>query len=444
MANDSDECKAVAAWNNFAAACTEESETKEASQGIVLAKLRKDHPELFISAIERQPNPIQFFGPGPDGTYDGQPAPVGMLHYARYRYELGGCDDPDGAGYYHEDNPKKDNGLHCRPTYHNKHDPYPKEVNPFRWHLFPAYWLWIQPLKFYPGPGSSKNDHGIYLLNDNDFNETDHKRPSMELDLDNRQQESLDKLYPLGHQLLKRLSVQDNQKRVVYPEWAEGQCLGPNPDDPDALRVHLGWFPKRLRGRLVGIGGDPTDAIAKEVFHGNLDVEPKTEFVAPKKSFRENPKKILTFVSSEHPNKTFKVVSRARLQASFGHPEPDSIDNRNAWLAARGRKLIKPKDSGDTDSQTDLEATAEENTEKEDSILDLSSEMEKTNISEDSSATDHSANTADVTVKSGESKGGDDEKEGDGVESQRKRVRLNFRSRFLGKDCYHYIDVGTT
>lgn len=234
--------KGVSAWSQFAAKNKEEGDKKDAAMAESMFKLWETHPQYLIrTAAGRMPEPIRFYGPGPDAKdmYNGVKVAVGTLYYARYKIELAGVDDPDGEGYYHEDHPKKINGRHTRPTYTTKHDGIVKELNPFRWQVTPAFCF--EGVKTFPGKGTTKTYHHVYILNDEDFDETDGKRDPMSLDLDNRQGESLDKMYPHGHKLLKKFSTKMGDQKDCHPEWVEGQCLGPDPNNEHALRTHLGW-----------------------------------------------------------------------------------------------------------------------------------------------------------------------------------------------------------
>ncbi|KAI1267975.1 hypothetical protein F5Y18DRAFT_377051 [Xylariaceae sp. FL1019] len=258
----------------------------------------------FTSNNGVQPEPIRFYGPGPGGMIkDG--APVGTLHYARYRQERARQADPHGGGYYHEENPSfLENGERCRPTYTTERGQTAREVNYFRWELVPASDFEKRNVSTFPGRGTARV-HDEYLLNQYNFNDPDARQQhKVELDLNNRIGEPLEKIYPRGHALLKKWS-----KANGHAEWQEGQPLGADPSRKDALTTHLGWFSKRLRNPKAGLGADPLDAIWKEIFHGNVDAKRRTRFVAPKEPWSGDTTRVLTMVETEDKSKTFDILS---------------------------------------------------------------------------------------------------------------------------------------
>ncbi|KAI1369942.1 hypothetical protein F5Y08DRAFT_334293 [Xylaria arbuscula] len=280
-----------------------------------------------------QPTPLHFYGPGPDShNY----IPVGTLHFARWRHEIAAFVDPDGFGYYHEENPLVLNGQQIRPTYITKGNQLAKEVNYFRWARVPAETL--KGIKTYPGPGTTRAVHDEYLLNQDDFNDFDTERRKIQYDLDNRKDEDPKVIYPLGYKLLKKWSRING-----YPEWTEGSCLGADPNNPHALTKHIGWFPKRLRRPKSGLGADPQDAIWKEVFHGNLDAKPNDSFIPPKEKWSEDSSKVTIMTGSKSPQAdqdskfvpTFHIVSLEALKASLPPPQAETLSARKAWLEAQ-------------------------------------------------------------------------------------------------------------
>ncbi|KAI1811980.1 hypothetical protein GGS20DRAFT_587986 [Poronia punctata] len=279
--------------------------------------------------------PLRFYGPGPGKRGSNEP-PVGTLHYARWRHELATIDDPDGDAYWHEEACMKDtDGLHVRPTYVTKSGNPAREVNYFRWEMVTEDAL--RGKKVFPAQGVTRAVHDEYLLNSGDFNKIEAKRPTIAYDLDNRENEKLTAIYQLGYKLLKKFS-----KANGHAEWKEGQCLGPDPNNPHARTKHLGWMPTSLRKPKAGLGADPDDAIWKEIFHGNLNAKPAKEFVEPKPTWSECPTKVTALRTSTASSAPVFVLSLVALKSTLQSPEPESIAARNAWLSPR--RPIEPSD----------------------------------------------------------------------------------------------------
>jgi hypothetical protein len=300
---------AVAGWNDFAA----EGRLRMIEDAALNARLGQLFPRgRFADDTVHQPKTVQFYGPGPDGRVNFHDPPIGTLHFARYRHELAAIEDPENDGYYHEDNPVLKDGLRIRPKYTTQGQQTAIEVNYFRWQMVTAESL--KGVKTYPGAGT-KGYHDGYLLNQDDFNDPDIKQPNINLGLNNRQGEEAIAIYPRGHKLLKQWS-----KVNGHEEWQDGQCLGANANNPDALTKHLGWrvvltpyneftnahnnrFPKRLRHAKAGLGADPQDVIWKEVFHGNVNAKPKEKFVSAKDTWSQDPEKVTPLTSSKDSHK---------------------------------------------------------------------------------------------------------------------------------------------
>ncbi|RYC64119.1 hypothetical protein CHU98_g2089 [Xylaria longipes] len=335
---------ALTCWQAFAAEGTKIM-TAEAALRARYEQLYPLHP----LADAHQPNPVRFYGPGPDGRVHPHDPPIGTLHFARWRHELAAIEDPEGGGYHDEQDPLVIEGQRKRPTYTTKSNQTAREVNYSLWEKVPADSM--KDVKTYPGSNATRATYEEYLLNEDDFNHTDDQKPKVTADLNNRQDEDPKNIYPLGYQLLKKWS-----KTNGHTEWEEGECLGPNPHSPDALTKHLGWFPKRLRMKKAGLGADPQDAVWNKVFHGNLDVKPKEKFVPPKAKWSEDPDKVTTLTSSRNSYKvhysrfstpvasqqhakyrfqTLQIISREALKASLPLPEPETVNPRNVWLDTR-------------------------------------------------------------------------------------------------------------
>ncbi|KAI0186630.1 hypothetical protein EV127DRAFT_410938 [Xylaria flabelliformis] len=300
------------------------------------AELRSKYEQLYPSRpLEdvRQPNPLRFYGPGPDGRVHPRDPPVGTLHFARWRHELEAVQNPEDGGYHNEKNPLRViKGQQNRPTYTTKGNQAAREVNYFLWEKVTVDSM--REAKIYPGPKATRTTHEEYLLNEDDFNDTEDQKHTVPMGLDNRQDEDPEKIYPLGYQLLKKWSNVNG-----YAEWEEGMCLGPDSRRPDALTKHLGWFPRRLRKTKAGLGADPQDAVWNEVFHGNLNARPKEKFVPPKPKWSEDPDKVTKLTSSRKCHVTFQIVSGDALKVGLPLPEPDTLNARNIWLDGRGPEI---------------------------------------------------------------------------------------------------------
>ncbi|KAI0425900.1 hypothetical protein F5Y09DRAFT_346218 [Xylaria sp. FL1042] len=324
--------EAVAGWQAFAA----EGKARLAKEVALMAKYDQLYP-LF--ACERQPAPIRFYGPGPEGRVHPDDPPVGTLHYARWRHELAAIEDSDGSGYYHEEHPLIINGQQIRPTYTTKGNQTAREVNYFRWERVTADSM--KAIKTFPGSGTSRAVHDEYLLNEHDFNNNlDIEKPKVSISLGNREDEDPETIYRLGYKLLKRWSQTNG-----YAEWKEGGCLGPDPHNPDALTKHLGWISKPRKNK-VGLGADPQDAVWNELFHGNLDAKRKDKFSRPKDTWSADPAKITIMTSSKDSNMapdlraapTIFILSLTALKATLSPPEPDTLRAREAWIDAQAAK----------------------------------------------------------------------------------------------------------
>ncbi|KAI1310689.1 hypothetical protein F5Y03DRAFT_403063 [Xylaria venustula] len=323
--------QAVGGWQAFAA----EGKVRMAEE-IALSAIYDQLYPLRALVDSRQPKPIRFYGPGPDGRVQIHDPPVGTLHVARWRHELAATRDPDGYGYYHEENPMTINGQQIRPTYITKGNQTAREVNYFRWERVPEES--IKHMRTFPGLGTSRAVYDEYLLNEDDFNDPDAERRKVSIGFNNREDEDPETIYPLGYKLLKKWSQANGNA-----EWREGNCLGVDPDNPDALTKHLGWFSKRPRRGKAGLGADPQDAIWKEIFHGNIHAKPKEKFSPPKDSWSTDPDKIMIMASSENLDsvnglgciQTLHVLSVEALKAGLPPPEPDTLHARKIWLDVR-------------------------------------------------------------------------------------------------------------
>ncbi|GAP89441.1 hypothetical protein SAMD00023353_4000810 [Rosellinia necatrix] len=311
---------ALAGWREFAAEgkkrMAQEDELKD-----ICDRLYSWNP----LANMRQPVPVRFYGPGPDGRLHARDQPVGTLHFARWRHELAGVEDPDGHQYHHEENAVIINGLRVRPTYTTKRSQPAKEVNYFRWQKVPADWM--RNVKTFPGPSATPRVHDEYLLNDGDFNEQVRTKSTVLVSLDNRKDEDPKDIYPLGYKLLKKWSEVHGGSC-----WQDGDCLGADPHNSHALKRHIGWFPERLRMVKAGLGADPQDAIWNQVFHGNLDVEANKKFSPPKETWSKDPHKVTTLTGSESNRTNLNILSFTALKASLQPPEPETLDVRKAWV----------------------------------------------------------------------------------------------------------------
>ncbi|KAI1345841.1 hypothetical protein F5Y01DRAFT_320379 [Xylaria sp. FL0043] len=340
MSHDADNIatatEAVAGWQTFAA----EGRARLLEEVALSAKYDQLHP-LHALPNGRQPAPIRFYGPGPDGRVRPNDPPVGTLHYARWRRELAAFEDPDGDGYYHEEHPLTINGHQIRPTYTTRGNQTAREVNYFRWEKVTADSM--KGIKTFPGSGTTRAIHDEYLLNEDDFNNNlDFEKPKVSLGLDNREGEDLETIYPLGYKLLKRWSQTDG-----HTEWKEGVCLGADPHNPSALTKPLGWLCKRPRIDKAGLGADPQDAVWNEVFHGNLDARRKEKFSRPKDTWSSDPAKVTIMASSKSSNNmtrdpkdapTFYILSLTALMATLPSPEPDTLRAREAWIEMQAAK----------------------------------------------------------------------------------------------------------
>ncbi|KAI1758224.1 hypothetical protein F4782DRAFT_524922 [Xylaria castorea] len=315
---------ALVYWQAFAAEGTKIM-TEEAA---LRARYEQLYP-LRPLADARQPNPVRFYGPGPDGRVHPRDPPVGTLHFARWKRELEAVETPEDGGYYDGQNSLLGTkGQRNRPTYAIKGNQTAREVDYFFWEKVTVDSM--RDVKIYPGSEATRATHDEYLLNEGDFNEKDDQKQNLIVDLNNRQDEDPKDIYPFGYQLLKKLS-----RTSGHGEWEEGQCLGPHPHSPNALAKHIGWFPKRLRMTKAGLGADPQDVVWNEVFHGNLDVKPKNKFVPPKARWSEHPEKVTIMTNSKQCRTMLQIVSREALKADLPLPEPDTVNARNAWLNAR-------------------------------------------------------------------------------------------------------------
>ncbi|KAI0408364.1 hypothetical protein F4802DRAFT_594303 [Xylaria palmicola] len=306
---------AVVSWNAFAAEGAKRIAEAEAREAVLNQLYPPGKP---VNAPH--PRPVYFFGPGPDGRVHHSDPPVGTLHFARWRHELSGVEDPGGGGYYHEENPMMINSRRVRPAYTTKRNQPAREVNHFRWEKVTADSM--KSVRTFPGTNTTRALHDEYLLNEDDFNERDTKEPKIAMNLDNRQDEDLKNIYPIGYKLIKQRS-----KVNGYAEWEEGHCLGTNPHSPDGLTRHIGW--------QAGLGADPQDAHWKDIFHGNLAVKPVGNFVPPKETWSKDPSKVTVLTSPDNPYMTLPVRSLKALKAGLPPPAPDTLDARNAWLDAQ-------------------------------------------------------------------------------------------------------------
>ncbi|KAJ2997450.1 hypothetical protein NUW58_g651 [Xylaria curta] len=296
--------------------------------------LRVKYDQLYSLqplANARQPRPLHFYGPGPDGRVHPHDPPVGTLHFARWRHELAAVEDPDDSGYYHEQNPLMINGQRLRPTYTTQKNQAAREVDYFRWEKVTADST--KDIKAFPGSQTTRAMHDEYLLNEDDFNDPNITKPKVSFCLDNRQHEDPKTIYPLGYKLLKKWS-----KANGNAAWEEGDCLGADRNNPSALTKHIGWFPKRLRVAKAGIGADPQDAVWNDIFQGNLEAKSSEKFISPKDTWSEDPEKVTTLTSSENSRMKLRIVSFEALKAALPPPNPETLDAREDWLVARAAK----------------------------------------------------------------------------------------------------------
>ncbi|KAI6089197.1 hypothetical protein F4821DRAFT_257349 [Hypoxylon rubiginosum] len=119
--------------------------------------------------------------------------------------------------------------------------------------------------------------------------------------------------------------------------WEEGQPLGPDPTNPEAVTQHLGWIMPRLRKRGVGLGGDPTDSVANAWRKGHLDIPIPSNFKMPSEPWSSDPKRQVTMVSNK--GNTFMIESKESLLArnrTIRSPE-ESLGRQMGNLSLRPR-----------------------------------------------------------------------------------------------------------
>ncbi|KAI1827063.1 hypothetical protein F4861DRAFT_551869 [Xylaria intraflava] len=292
----------------------------------VYTKDSTESEHVEVDHLPWQPQPLRFYGPGPDGCKN-ETEKIGTLHYARFRRELTIEElkiGDDGLEADHEKGfPIYENGRMLPPNYStNYQNQTQREVNYCHWELVTADS--IKDAKTYPGKNGTLTDYDEYLLNVHDFNIPRRGYPVAPM-LDNREDVPTAKVYGRGFELLKKLSRQGG-----HEEWQEGQPLGPDPNNPGALTTHIGWLPQRIRRPRAGLGSDPIDAVWARTFHGDLSAEPD-DYVPTKSTWSENSEKVTVMTSASDAKNTFKIMSRRALIDSLTLPEVESTDAKDFW-----------------------------------------------------------------------------------------------------------------
>lgn len=229
--------------------------------------------------------PLRFYGPD------------GALHYAFYDWLEHGLEDLDLKEEGEDDRQWDESGEPKRPSYRTAQDQSRDEINWGRWPREPV----ANPDNDYP----QKDVMGSW-----DFNDPEEQQKVRIDALDNFEKKSPEELYPKGIKLLKSASTRHNGQ-----EWLEGQPLGPDPKSRTALRKHLGWIPERMRKRRVGLGGDITDSVAEQWFHGNFRARFPANFKYPAEPWSEDPARVVIMHREGNLRHQFKILSKPALQA---------------------------------------------------------------------------------------------------------------------------------
>ncbi|KAI1770601.1 hypothetical protein F4818DRAFT_446016 [Hypoxylon cercidicola] len=222
-------------------------------------------------------------------------------------------------------------GYFARPTYTSPSGKARKEVNYARWKLVEA----------------PKEDYDYLLrnywtveslLNTYDFNQPNEERCRLQ-PLRNLRGLPLSKIYPKGHQLLVKESKRGG------PEWMPGQPLGLDPNNKENRTTHIGWVPPRFRAKGRGLGADPTDAVYKHWFFGDLDVPLPDRFVEPEAPWSKNPDRIVrmkSVVTKDNPaSHEFAILSRESLKRKYYVPPKERAPEKRPslpWIILRPRK----------------------------------------------------------------------------------------------------------
>ncbi|XXH03246.1 hypothetical protein Hte_009644 [Hypoxylon texense] len=224
-------------------------------------------------------------------------------------------------------------GYFARPTYTTKPGKPRNEVNYARWKLVEA------PNEDYDY--LLRNYWTVEsLLNIYDFDQRDDEKCKLR-PLRNLLGMPLSKIYPKGHQLLAKESKRGGQ------EWMPGQPLGPDPNNKDNRTTHIGWVPPRFRRNGRGLGADPTDAVYKHWFFGDLDVPLRDDFVEPEAPWSKNPDRVVrmkSVVTADNPvSHEFPVLSRESLKRKrfvpFKEREPEHRPSL-PWFILRPKKQV--------------------------------------------------------------------------------------------------------
>ncbi|KAI1765187.1 hypothetical protein GGR53DRAFT_491300 [Hypoxylon sp. FL1150] len=231
-------------------------------------------------------------------------------------------------------------GYYARPTYRTTGGRSRKEINYARWKLVKAPEEDFDYLH--------RNTWALEsFLNNYDFNQPDEEKDKCKLQrLNNRLGTPLSKLYPKGHQLMAKES-----KRAGGPEWKEGQPLGPDPNNKNNRTTHIGWVPPRFRARGRGLGADPTDAVYKDWFFGDLDVPLPDKFVEPEDPWSKNPDrevKMKSVVTKDNPaSHEFVILSRESLKRKrYVPPKERAPEHRPSlpWFILRAKNPSQTND----------------------------------------------------------------------------------------------------
>lgn len=120
----------------------------------------------------------------------------------------------------------------------------------------------------------------VYVLNAWDFPEKEDMKQVKLNKLDNLLNTPIKDLYPRGFQLLEHFG------------WEDGQPLGANVDNKDAIQTHIGFIFSERR-RQAGLGADQLDAVFREWQRGNFDYRANTAFRQAPPNWTQNDKRVL-------------------------------------------------------------------------------------------------------------------------------------------------------
>ncbi|RYP43883.1 hypothetical protein DL768_009600 [Monosporascus sp. mg162] len=277
-----------------------------------------DDDDNFVPALD---HPLRF--------YDAD----GVLHYAFYLWERHGQADlllPRDE----DDRQYDENGQVKRPTYKTAQYQPRDEIN---WRRWPRKTADLEE-EYDP-----KDVMGTW-----DFNPPDEDKKGRIDPLDNFEKTAVEDLFPRGIELLKKESA-----RRGAQEWSVGQPLGPDPNSKTALRKHLGWVPKTMRRRGVGLGGDKTDPVAAEWSKGNLRAMPPDNFRHPPAPWSKNPARVVVMHKEGNLRRQFRILSKPALMAWIKSQPPlpppvddifeDAVQDLNLFGTARYHSTAKQK-----------------------------------------------------------------------------------------------------